>query len=96
MSVCVKPEICMLASDLVLVLNQAEISISGQGTCRHVKKSPEGKVMNKLLDDHHNQADFVMMIEGGKELALNLRWEEHKAINNLKDRTSYRAFIETS
>ncbi|WJX42016.1 hypothetical protein P8452_29297 [Trifolium repens] len=78
----------MLSGRILICLWQSS------GTCRHVKKSPEGKVMNKLLDDHDNQADFVKMIE--KELALNLRWEEHKAINNLKDRTSYRAFLETS
>jgi hypothetical protein len=39
-----------------------------------VKKSPEGKVMNKLLDDHHNQDDFVKMIEGGvKFLKLQMK-----------------------
>lgn len=42
---------------------QALVRVQAHVRARNVRKSPEGKAVQKLLDDHRNLADSVMPVE---------------------------------
>ncbi|XP_073223156.1 protein IQ-DOMAIN 6-like isoform X2 [Cicer arietinum] len=44
---------------------QALVRVQARVRARNVRNSPEGKAVQKLLDDHRNQADSVKLVEQG-------------------------------